>query len=322
MKSMLSSMVIVLMTLTRCDAFAQEYPTKPLRLIVGFGAGGPPDILARMIGQGISEGVGQAVVVENRPGAGGTIAGEVAARAPADGYTLLMANTSTLSIAPSIYPKLGYDAERSFTPIGGIATTPFFIFVHPSINVASVSQLIEAARAKPGEYLFGSPGNGTPLHIAGELFNTMTGAGLVHVPYKDIGLATNDFLAGRFHVMFQALAPLERQIQAGRLRTLAIAARSRAPQLPEVPTSAEVGLPGFEILSWHGLIAPQGTPAEAIRRLNAELRKTLEKKEVRERLATLGFDASPGTPEQFRAFIGEQNALWSRAVKASKAKLD
>jgi tripartite-type tricarboxylate transporter receptor subunit TctC len=303
-------------------ASSASYPTKPVRLLVGFSAGGPPDILARMLAQNIAEGLGQQVVVENRPGAGGTIAGELAANAQPDGYTLLLGNTSTLSIAPSLYPKLGYDANRSFAPVGAIATAPYFILVHPGLSVSSVRELVELARVKPGELNFGSPGNGTPLHIAGEMFKTATGASMVHVPYKDIGLAHNDFLSGRFQVMFQQLAPVERHIQAGKLRPIAVAAASRAPQLPNVPTAAEAGLPDFELLGWYGLLAPRGTPAEAIRRLNAELRKVLDKKEVRDRLAALAFDPSPGTPEQFQAFVTQQNAYWSRAVKASGAKLD
>jgi tripartite-type tricarboxylate transporter receptor subunit TctC len=298
------------------------YPAKPVRLIIGFAASSGPDILGRVIAQNMAEGLSQQVIVENRTGAGGTLATEAASHAPADGYTLLLGTTSTLSIAPGVYPKLAYDPERSFVAIGGVATAPFFIVVHPSTNVNTVQQLIDLGRAKPGQLSFASPGNATPHHIAGEMFKTATGVDMVHVPYKDMGVATTDFLAGRFQVMIQQLSPLERHIKAGKLRAVAIGASSRSPLLPSVPTAAEVGVQGMELLSWYGLFAPQGTPAEAVRRVNGELRKVLEKKDVIERLAVLGFDAAGGTPEQFRTFISQQNALWLRAVKVSGAKID
>jgi tripartite-type tricarboxylate transporter receptor subunit TctC len=308
--------------LAQSPAPATGYPSKPVRMIIGFAASSGPDILGRVIAQNMVEGMGQPVIVENRTGAGGTLAAEAASHAPADGYTLLLGTTSTVSIAPGVYPKLAYDPERSFVAIGNVATAPFFVVVHPGTNVSSVQELIELARAKPGLLSFASPGNATPHHIAGEMFKTATGVDMVHVPYKDMGVATNDFLAGRFQVMMQQLSPLEPHIRAGKLRAVAIGASSRSPLLPNVPTAAEAGVQGMELLSWYGLFAPQGTPATAVRRVNAELRKVLERKEVTERLAVLGFDSAAGTPEQFRSFISQQNALWLRAVKVSGAKID
>ena len=306
----------------RAQTSSAGWPLKPVKLIVSYGAGGPPDVLGRILAQAMSEGLGQQIIVENRVGAGGTIGSEIAAMAPADGYTLLLGGTATMAIAPGLYPKLGYDPLRDFAPIGLATIAPFFVVVHASVPAASVKELVDLVKSRPGEFYYGSSGNATPLHIAGEMFKSATGVNIIHVPYKDIGPATNDFLAGRFQIMFQQLAPLEQHIRAGRVRPLAVANFKRLPQLPDVPSNIEAGLPGFDVVSWFGFVAPKGSPAEAIRRINAELQKALSKKDVRDALARLGFEPVGGSPEQFASFIAQETAKWSQAIKASGAKVD
>lgn len=295
------------------------WPSRPIHLIVPFGAGGPPDVLARFFAQPMAEALGQPIVVENRTGAGGRIATEAASRSPADGYTLLVGSTTTLAIAPGLHAKLGYDAS-GFAPVGLMATAPFILFANADLGVASVQELIALAQARPRELVFASSGDGTPLHIAGEMFKSATGVDMVHVPYKDIGMAISDFLAGRSHIMFQQLAPLRRHMDAGKVRPLLVAAARRVPQLPQVPAAPEAGLHDFNVLSWFGIVAPRGTAPEIIARLNAELQKVLARAETRERLAALGFDPGSGSPAEFGAFIAAEIAKWSRALKASGMK--
>jgi tripartite-type tricarboxylate transporter receptor subunit TctC len=301
---------------------AGDWPARSIRLVVPFGAGGPPDVLARIMAQPLSEGLGQSVIIDNRVGAGGTLGAELVARAPADGYTLLLGATSTMAIGPSVYRELRYDPVRDFEPVGLATTAPFLVAVHPSLPVRSLRELIELARARPGTINFGSSGNATPLHIAGEMFRAATGVNMVHIPYKDIGPATNDFLTGRFQVMFQQLAPLEQHVTAGRIHILAVADRRRLPQLPNVPSSAELGLEGFEVISWFGLFAPRGTPVPIVRRVNAELQRILGLPAVRSAFDKLGVAPQGGSPEQFSRFIAAQIPLWSEAVRKSGARID
>ena len=303
-------------------AHAQAWPAKPLRMVVPFGAGSPPDVLGRLFSRTLNEALGQQVVVENRVGAGGTIGSEAVAKSAPDGYTLMLGSSSTLAIAPSLYPALAYRPERDFAPVMLAASAPFFVIVHPSLGVSSLREFIELARAKPGQYTYGSTGNGTPLHIAGEMFKSTTGVSLTHVPYKDMGPVNNDFLAGRVQVMFQQLPAMLQHIRSGNLRALAVASSKRDPQVPEVPTSAEAGLAGYEVSSWFGVVAPRGVPAEIIQRLNAELQKSLAQPEVRATLGRLGFEPVGGSAEQFGSYIQSELKRWSDAVKASGAKLD
>ncbi len=299
-----------------------DWPTRSVRLVVPFGAGGPPDVLARIMGQAMSEGLAQTIVIENRVGAGGTMGAEGVARAAPDGYTLLLGATSTMAIGPSLYRNLRYDPVRDFEPIGLATTAPFLVAVHPSVPAQNLRELIDLARARPGQLDFGSSGNATPLHIAGEMFKAATGVEIVHIPYKDIGPATNDFLAGRFQIMFQQLAPLEQHVASGRVRILAVADRRRLPQLPNVPSTAELGLDGFEVISWFGLFAPRGTPASVVRRVNQELQRTLSLPAVRSAFDRLGVAPQGGSPEQFARFIASQISTWSEAVKRSGAQVD
>jgi tripartite-type tricarboxylate transporter receptor subunit TctC len=301
---------------------AQGYPAKPLRIIVPLAAGGPPDFVARTVAQHLTAGLGQQVIVENRPGAGGTIATAAAAKSPGDGYTLLLASTTTFSISPSLYANPGYDPGTSFAPISLLATAPFLIVVHPSLPARSLKELIALARSKPGELNFGSGGNGSPLHIAGEMLKTAAGVQLVHVPYKGVATAVMDLLSGRVQVMVDQLFPVAQYIQNGKIRPLAVASTKRHPQLPNLPTTAEAGLPGYEVSGWMGLVAPRGTPADVVKRLNLELVKALQTKEVRDGLFNQGLQPASNSPEEFAAFIAAESVKWSHAVKASGAKVD
>jgi tripartite-type tricarboxylate transporter receptor subunit TctC len=296
-----------------------QYPNRPIKLVVPFPPGGPTDIVARLTAQKLTEALGQAVVVESRPGASGTLGAEIAAKSPADGYTLLLGTTGTLASAPSLYSNLGYDPTRSFAPISRLTNAVFFVVVNASVPVNSLRELIEFARARPGQLAFGSGGNGHPLHIAGEMFKVAAGVDLLHVPYKGTGPALTDLVAGRTHVMFEQLPALHPHIRSGKLKALAVAAPSRISQLPEVPTSAEAGLPGYEVSVWFGLVAPAGTPRDIIVRLNAE---TLATRELQETFSSQGIDAVGSSPEEFAALIVTDGAKWARAVRLSGARLD
>ena len=299
-----------------------QYPTKPIKLIVAFPPGGPTDIVGRLMAQKLSEALGQLVIVENRPGAAGTIGAEAAAKAPGDGYTLLLGTTGTLASAPSLYPNLGYDPVKSFAPISLVISAPFLVVVHPSVPADSLRELIDLAKAKPGQLNFGSGGNGHPLHIAGEMFKMTANVDLVHVPYRGTAPALIDLLTGRIQVMFEQLAAFRPHLQSGKLRALAVASPRRLTQLPMVPTTAEAGLPGYEVSVWFGLVAPKGTPNDVVERLNSEVQKALTMTEVREALSNQGFEPSGSSPEEFSTLIGAESARWSRAVGASGAKLD
>jgi len=303
-------------------AFAQAYPAKPLRIIVASAAGAPPDFVARTVAQLLTAGLGQQVIVENRPGAGGTIGAAAAAKSPSDGYTLLLASTTALSISPSLFANPGYDPGTSFAPISLVATAPFLVVVHPSLPARSLKELIALAKSKPGELNFGSAGNGSPLHIAGEMLKTAAGIQLVHVPYKGPVAAVTDLLTGRIQVMVEQIHLLGQHIQSGKIRPLAVASTKRHPQLPDLPTAAEAGLPGYEVTGWMGLVAPRGTAADVVKRLNLELVKALQTREVRDGLFNQGLQPASSSPEEFTAFIAAESARWSRAVKASGAKVD
>jgi tripartite-type tricarboxylate transporter receptor subunit TctC len=285
--------------LWHAGASAQGYPAKPIR-IIALSAGGPPDYVARTMAQHLTTALGQQVIVENRPGAGGTIATAAAASHPPT-VTLLVASTTNLSIAPSLYANPGYDPVTSFAPISLLATAPFLVMVHPSLPAKSLKELIALAKAKPGELNYGSAGSGTPLHIAGEMLKTAAGVQLVHVPYKGPAPAVIDLLSGRIQVMVEQLYPVAQHIQSGKIRPLAVAAAKRHP-LPELPCRRG-GLPGYEVIAWMGLVAPRGTPPDVVRRLNAELVKALQTKEVRDGLFNQGLQPAGNSPEEFSALL-------------------
>jgi tripartite-type tricarboxylate transporter receptor subunit TctC len=303
-------------------ASAQNYPTKPIRVVVPFPAGGTTDVLARAAAQKLTETLGQAAVVDNRPGAGGNIGAELVAKSPPDGYTLLMGTVGTHAINPSLYPKMPYDHVRDFAPIILVAGVPNVLVINPALPVNSVQELIAYAKANPGKLNFASSGNGTSIHLSGELFKTMTGLQIAHIPYKGSAPALQDLVGGQVQLMFDNLPSSLALIKAGRLKALAVTSRERAAALPDVPTMAEAGLPGFEASSWFGLLAPAGTPQPIIARLNGDVAKWLASPEAKDKLLAQGAIAAGGTPEDFARQIAAETAKWQKVVKDSGAKID
>jgi len=303
-------------------AAAQNYPTKPIRLVVPFPAGGTTDILARAAAQKLSEALGQQVVVDNRPGAGGNIGADIVAKSAPDGYTLLMGTVGTHAINPSLYTKMPYDHFKDFVPVVLVAGVPNVLVVTPSLPVNSVQDLIKLAKDKPGQINFASSGSGTSIHLSGELFKTMTGVEMTHVPYKGSSPALTDLMGGQVQLMFDNLPSALPQIRGGKLRALAVTSTKRAPALPDVPTMAESGLPGFEASSWFGVLAPAGTPPAVVTRINTEINKWLQSPEAREQLLGQGAEAAGGSPQQFVAHIRAETEKWAKVVKASGAKAD
>ena len=303
-------------------ALAQAYPTKPVKLIVPFPPGGPTDIVGRFVATKLSEALGQQFVVENRAGAGGTVGSEVASQASADGYTLLYGSTSTLAMAPSLYRKLAYDPRKSFAPISMVSSGPMLVAVNASVPANTLAELIALAKDKPGSLNYASAGNATPPHLAAEMFKSMAGVNLVHVPYKGGGPALQAVTAGEVQILFEGLVTLLPQIKSGRLRALAISAAVRDPALPDVPTSAEAGLPAFQVNFWSGLVAPAGTPPEVVATLNAALRQVLAGGDAKATLTRFGLAPAGNTPPEFSRFIDSEILRWERVIQASGAKVD
>jgi tripartite-type tricarboxylate transporter receptor subunit TctC len=303
------------------DASSQSYPVKVVRVVVPLAAGGPGDLLARAIGPKLSENLGQPVVIDNRPGANTNVGNEAVAKAAPDGHMLLL-TASTLTINPSLYAHLAYDPIRDFAPIALVALTPLVLVAHPSLPVKSVKELIALAKSKPGQLLYGSAGNGSTLHLAGEMFNTMTGVKLTHIPYKGVTNAFSDLLGGQISLMFPGTPIALPQAKAGKLRALGTTGARRTPAAPELPTIAEAGVPGYEVSVWYGFLAPAGTPSGVINRLHAELGKILQLPEIKERWAVLGAEPVYNTPDQFAAFLKTDLGKWAKVVRDSGAKID
>lgn len=303
-------------------ASAQGYPNRPIRLVVPFPAGGTTDILARAVSQKLTEALGQAVVVDNRAGAGGNIGADLVAKSAPDGYTLLMGTVGTHAINPSLYSKMPYDHVKDFVPVVLVAGVPNVLVVNPALPVNSVADLIKLAKDKPGTINFASSGSGTSIHLSGELFKTMAGVDMTHVPYKGSSPALTDLIGGQVQVMFDNLPSSLPQIKGGKLRAIAVTSMARAPALPGVPTINESGLPGFEASSWFGILAPAGTPAPIVARINAEVNKWLQSSDAREKLLAQGAEAAGGSPEQFGGYMRSETEKWAKVVKASGAKVD
>jgi tripartite-type tricarboxylate transporter receptor subunit TctC len=299
-----------------------QYPSKPVRIVVPFPPGGPTDVVGRMVATKLTEAYGQQFVVENRAGAGGTVGSEVVSQAAADGYTLLYGSTSTLAMAPSLYRKLGYDPRKSFAPVSLVSSGPLLVAVNAAVPAATLGQLIALAKEKPGTLNYGSAGNATPPHLAAELFKSLAGVDLVHVPYKGGGPALQAVAGGEVQLIFEGMVTLLPQIKAGRLRALAITGTSRDPALPDVPTVAEAGLPAFQVNFWSGLVAPAGTPPEVVTGLNAALRKSLATQDARDTLTKFGLVPATNSPAEFSRFIETEIARWEKAIQASGAKVD
>jgi tripartite-type tricarboxylate transporter receptor subunit TctC len=303
-------------------ACAQAYPTKPIRLVVPFPPGGSLDVVARAIGQKLTEAWGQPVVIDNRPGAGGNIGADLVAKSAPDGYTILEGALSTHAVNVSLYSKMPYDPVRDFAPITLVAITPNVLVLNPSFPANSVPELIAYAKAHPGGLSFGSGSNGSAGHLAGELFKTETGVDMVHIPYKGGAPALQALLAGDTQLMFDNLANSTPQLKAGRLKALAVTTARRSALAPELPTLAEMGLPGFDIYTWWGFMAPAGTPNEIIAKWNAEVTRILATPEMKAVFAQQGAEPAPTTPEQFAALIRSEIPKYAKIVKDSGAKVD
>jgi tripartite-type tricarboxylate transporter receptor subunit TctC len=298
------------------------YPAKPIRVIVGFAPGGSADITARTVGQKMSELIGQPVIVDNRSGASGIIGTELAARSAPDGYTLLEATMSTHGIGPNLYQKLPYDPVGSFEPIALMVSIPLVMFVHASVPGAGLKEVVAALKASPGKYRYATAGNGSPPHLAAELFKMKAGVDLLHVPYKGTGAAVPDVVAGQVHFMIDGPPPFLGHVKAGRVRALAAANAKRLAQLPDVPTYAESGYSGMEAGLWYGMLAPKGTPREVIGRLNTAINQALQQPDVRERFAGTSTEVIGGTPREFGNYITSEIKRWGEVARAAKIRIE
>ena len=303
-------------------AFSQPYPTRPARMIVPWTAGGTADLLARLASQKFSETFGQQFVVDNRPGAGGLIGTEQAAKAAPDGHTLLLATTAPNSVAPSLYAKLPFDPVKDFASISLMATTCYVLSVHPTMPVSNARQLVTLAKARPGQMTFSSPGAGTPNHLSGEMLKMLTGIDMQHVPYKGSAQAIADVMGGQITMSFENIVVASPIVKSGRVKALAVTSGRRSSVLPSVPTMADSGVPGFEAVGWFGVVVPAATPKDVVAKLNSELVRVLATPDIKERITTLGAEVVSTSPEGLDQFNRAQIALWAKVVKASGARIE
>lgn len=316
----------LILSLVPLSGFAQAvksavYPAKPIRLIVPLTAGGPTDSLARIIAVPLGEALGQPLIIDNRPGAGGNIGAEMAAKSPADGYTLFMGTSGPLSINTSLYPKLGYNPIRDFAPVILAASAPFVVAVNPSLPVKSLKELIALAKARPGQLNYGSvPGSAS--HLSTELFKSMAAVNIQHIPYKGAAPATTDLITGQIQVSLASTPGAVPQVRAGKIKALGVTSARRIGKLPDVPTVAEAALPGYEASVWYGIVAPANTPREIVMRLNQETAKIIAERSHRERMLAGDFEPTSNTPEEFGAFIKSETEKWGKVIKTSGARLE
>mgnify|MGYP006284325807 FL=1 len=302
-------------------ATAQTYPAKPVKFVLPFPPGGPTDILGRIIGQKLNAQLGQPVIPENKPGAGGNVGTEYAAKQPADGYTIVLVSPS-LSISPGLYKKLGYDPVKDFAAISLVAQIPNVLLVHPSVPAKTLRELVQLAKSKPGQLNFGSGGLGTSNHLGGEMFKGLTGVSMVHVPYKGSNEAMVGMMGGHVDMVVIGVPPTLPHIKAGRVRPLAILADKRVSYLPDVPTSKEAGVPNYIVTTWYGILAPAGTPRDIINRLNAEWIKIEAQPDTKEKMAAAGYDPMASTPDQFADFIKSEMVSWMKVIKDANIKIE
>ena len=318
----LKTLISIFLVFLAASACAAEYPNKPIHLIVPFPPGGPADILARIIGPRLTQRLGQPIIIENRPGAGGNIASDFVAKSNPDGYKLVLGFVGTHAINNSLYLNMPYDNIKDFTPIAPVASVSIMLVVHPSVPASSIVELIELAKLNPGKLTYGSPGNGTPQHLAGQLFETMAGVDMVHVPYKGAVPALTDLVGGHLSMIFSSLPPALPLVNNGKLRGIAVTSLARSPISPSIPTISESGLKGFEIVNWYGVFAPSGTPINIISILNSEIVKIMTSPEVVKILSEQGAIPMSGTSEQFTIFIKDETSKWAKLVKYSGARID
>ena len=313
---------LVATSLAAGGASAQTYPAKPIRIIVAFAPGGPADVMARLIAQRMQQFIGQSLIIENKPGAGGTIGARAAAESEPDGYTLLLGNTSTLVISPVVYQNIGYDPVKAFAPVALLGVAGNMIVVNPALPAKTVSELIALAKRSPGKLNYSSPGAGTPPHLIGEMFKVRTGSDIVHVPYKGGGLAMQSVIAGETQMAFESTAVSLPYVVGGQVRGIAFTSDRHNPQAPDLPTMVEAGVPDFVFASFTGVVAPAGTPTAIVSRLNAAINETLKSPEVLAILSKLSVEPRIGTPENFSAFLSGERAKWVPLVKAAGVKAE
>jgi tripartite-type tricarboxylate transporter receptor subunit TctC len=316
-----SMCVFAALVIVIVPAGAQNFPQKPVRTVIGYTPGGTTDVVARIIGQKLTELWGQPVIVDPRPGAAGNIGAENVAKSPADGYSMLLGQNA-IAVSPAMYAKMAYDVQRDLATVTTASITPHVILLHPSLPVRNVKELIALAKKKPGELLMASTGYGNSDHMVAELFNTMAGIKMVHIPYKGGALALKDLIGGQVVVYFAGLASSVQMIKAGRVNAIAVTSKTRARAVPEVPTVAESGLPGYEAVLWQGYFVPAGTPREVINKLSTDINRVLAMPDTVEKLAGAGTDPFPGSPDQFAGFLKSEIDKWGKVVKAIGLKLD
>ena len=304
------------------SVFAQSYPTRPIRVIVPYPAGGGADFVARIYAKSLSDSLGQQFAVDNRGGANGNVGSELATKAPPDGYTLLVTASTNLTINPGLYQKMPFDPQRALAPISILAIQPTILVVHPTLPAATVKELVALAKARPGQLNFGSAGAGSSAHLAAELFKMVAGVNIVHVPYKGTGPATTDLMGGQIPLMFNNLPPSLGLVKAGRLRALAVTGEKRSPAVPQLPTMVEAGYPGVVMTLWNALFAPAGTPSEILGKLHSEVIKAANSPEVRDRLSAEGTEALTTTPAELAANMKSETARWAKVIKAANIVLE
>ena len=307
---------------TTSTGSGQAYPSRPVRVVVAFAAGGTTDILARLFAQKLSASTGQQFVVENRTGAGGTIGTEAVVRSAPDGYTINFASTSSLAVSPNLYTKLNYDLMRDLAPVTQVATASIMLATHPSVPAKNMRELIALARARPGQINYASSGNGSSLHLCGEYLKHLAKIDLVHVPYKGVGVALPDLIAGQVQLLFSDMAPFVPYVKTGRLRVLAASTAQRSKLYPDIPTIAESGVPGYDLAGWYGVVVPVAAPRTVVDRLHGELGKAMRAPDMVERYATLGVESVETTPEQFGAYMRSELAKWGDIIKRSGTRLE
>ena len=300
----------------------QGFPSRPIRMICPFPPGGTTDLVARLVAQKFTEAWGQQVVVDNRPGAGGVIGTEMVAQAAPDGYTILLGSITTHAVNPALYKNLKFDPVKDFAPVSLVVSSPQLLAVHPSVPAKSVKELIALAKAKPGQYNYASAGTGTSPHLTFELFRSMAGIDVVHVPYKGTGPAITDLVGGQVQMMITGVVALMPHVKSNRLRALGVTSAKRVAALPDVPTVAESGVPGFDVSSWFGVFLPARTPRPIVMKMNEEIRKILANPDVRQRLIDQGADPASNTPEEFAAYVKAEMARWGQVVRSTGAKAD
>jgi len=309
-------------SLSTAQTAAQNYPQKPIRMIVPFTPGGSTDILARSIGQELSKAWGQSVIIENIAGAGGSIGADKAAKAPADGYTLLMGHIGTLAVNPSLYPKLPYNPIKDFAPVAWVARVPNVLVVNPNVPAKSVQELVALAKSKPGQLSYGSGGNGSAANLATEYFKMQTETAILHIPYRGTAPAVTDLMGGQIQMLFTGAPAVMGQVKNGQLRALAVSSPKRLDALPDLPTVAEAGYKNFEADQWYGVVAPAGTPRDIVLKLNQQINLALNSAELKKRLTTEGAVATPETPEAFGKLIAQEIDRWRPVITSGRVKAD